>query len=142
MIDRVIPPGFGDEGPWLMVTKRVLSVGQCVPDTKSLNGFLHAHFDLEIVPAKTGPEALDLLRKSAYDLVLINRKLDEDYSDGLEIIRAMQAEVQLATVPAMLISNYAEYQQEAVACGARYGFGKDHLGQADIVERLRPYLAG
>jgi CheY-like chemotaxis protein len=123
------------------MSKRVLSVGQCVPDGRAIDRFLRANFAVEIVPAATTPDALDLLRKQPYDLVLVNRKLDEDYSDGTQLIEAMRAEPTLATVPVMLISNYAEYQQAAVAMGARLGFGKDELGRSDVIERLRPYLS-
>lgn len=122
------------------MTKRVLSVGQCVPDQAAIGRFLKSAFDVVVVTAATGPEALDLLRKSTYDLVLVNRKLDIDYSDGAEIIQAMQADPELSPIPVMLVSNYPEYQDNAVELGAKRGFGKDDLGRSDTVARLQPFL--
>jgi two-component system chemotaxis response regulator CheY len=82
------------------------------------------------------------LRQGAYDLVLINRKLDADYSDGLEIVRAIKADPQLtSSVPVMLVTNYPEHQDAAVAAGAARGFGKLEYGNPQTVEKLRPYLA-
>lgn len=122
------------------MSKRVLSIGQCGPDHSALSRFLKSSFDVVIETAATAAESLDLLRKSQYDLVLINRKLDYDYSDGEEIIRTMQADAVLKAIPVMLISNYAEYQDNAVALGAVRGFGKNDLGRSDVVARLQPYL--
>lgn len=123
------------------MSKHVLSVGQCVPDQSALTRYLQAHFSVQIAQAATAPDALDALRKQNYDLVLINRKLDADYTDGMDIIRAMQADASLSKVPVMLISNYAESQQEAVAAGAVYGFGKNDYQSSDTAEKLRPFLA-
>jgi CheY-like chemotaxis protein len=120
--------------------KHVLSVGQCVPDHGSISRFLNSTFDVQIENVDTGPDALDRLRKRSYDLVLINRKLDIDYSDGTEILRLIKADPQLAHVPVMIVSNYPEHQQNAVLLGAVYGFGKDELGSSDAVSRLEPFL--
>lgn len=122
------------------MTKRVLSVGQCGPDHGSISRFLKSSFDVTIETATTAVEAFDLLRQKPYDLVLINRKLDYDYSDGEEIIRGMKAETPLESIPVMLISNYPEYQANAVELGALPGFGKHDLGRSDVVAQLAPYL--
>ena len=52
------------------------------------------------------------------DLVVVNRKLDMDYSDGIEIIRQIKAEPALAATPVMLITNYPEHQDAAEQLGA------------------------
>ncbi len=123
------------------MTRRVLSVGQCAPDHSSISRFLQAHFEVAIVPVATAPEALDAVRKETYDLVLINRRLDIDYSDGIEILRDIKADPALAELPVMLITNYPEHQDNAVAVGAERGFGKNDLGRSDIVARLERFLA-
>jgi two-component system chemotaxis response regulator CheY len=74
-------------------------------------------------------------------LVLVNRKLDQDYSDGLRVIRAITADPELRTVPVMMVSNHADHQQEAVNAGAKVGFGKLQLHDPATVERLRGFLA-
>lgn len=122
------------------MTNRVLSVGQCVPDHGSITRFLQSVFDVQVEKVDTGPDALDQLRKRPYDLVLINRKLDADYSEGTEILRQIKADPNLAGVPVMLVTNYKEHQQNAVALGAVYGFGKNELGSSDAIARLEPYL--
>jgi CheY-like chemotaxis protein len=121
--------------------KHVLNVGQCNPDHNSLSRFLQSRYDVQIARAATAVEALDLLRKQSFDLVLVNRKLDSDYSDGTEVIRLMKAEPALAATPVMLVTNYAEHQANAMALGAVQGFGKDELSLSATVSALDPYLA-
>jgi CheY-like chemotaxis protein len=106
------------------MSKRVLDVGQCGPDHAAIRSFLTRHFDCEIVQAHGPLDALEHLRGGEFDLVLVNRKLDQDYSDGIEIIRLIKADVELADVAVMLITNHPEHQAAAVAAGAVPGFGK------------------
>jgi DNA-binding NarL/FixJ family response regulator len=120
--------------------KRVLDVGQCGPDHSSISRLLRTHFDVEIVPAALPADALDQLRDGKFDLVLINRKLDADYSDGTVILRAIKADESLSGVPVMLVSNYADAQQAAVTHGAEYGFGKAELDAPETLERLARFL--
>jgi two-component system chemotaxis response regulator CheY len=109
-------------------------------DHVPLSRLLTKHFNVEIDTAALADEALEKLRESEFDLVLINRKLGADYSDGMEIIRAMKADENLSAVPAMLVSNYPEAQQAAIAIGAERGFGKSELDSAQVVERLTAFL--
>ena len=127
------------QGEFIM-SRRVLSVGQCGPDHGSISRFLKSKFDVTIETADTIVDAMHDLRGSRYDLVLVNRKLDADYSDGSELIRLMQADPELAQVPVMLVSNYAEHQENAVALGAVAGFGKNDVGSSAAAARLEPYL--
>lgn len=120
--------------------KQVLSIGQCRPDSAAIARFLKSSFDVDIADADTGPVALDLMRKQRFDLVLINRKLDIDYSDGADILQAIKADSALAATPVMLVTNYAEHQDNAVAMGAERGFGKSDLGRSETVTRLEPFL--
>lgn len=122
------------------MSKRVLDVGQCAPDHGAITRFLQAHFDVVVDKVDTPADALNHLRNRPYDLVLINRKLDIDYSDGVEILRLIKADPQLAPTPVMLVTNYKEHQENAVALGAEYGFGKAELGAPDVVARLEPFL--
>jgi CheY-like chemotaxis protein len=122
------------------MTKRILSVGQCDMDHGSLARFFDKHFDVEIERAALASDALDKLREGKFELVLINRKLDADYSDGTEIIRTLKSDPELSKTPAMLVSNFPEAQQAAIAIGAERGFGKSELSSADVVERLSEFL--
>jgi CheY-like chemotaxis protein len=121
--------------------KHVLSVGQCVPDQSAITRFLKSKFDVVVTEADTGSETLALLKKQPFDLVLINRKLDVDYSDGSDILRTIKADPALAATPVMLVTNYAEHQDNAVAMGAVRGFGKAEVGRSDVVERLESFLS-
>lgn len=123
------------------MSRRVLSVGQCVPDNASINHFLKSQFDVVIDQSDLPDDTLESLEANQYDLVLINRKLDRDYSDGLDIIRSMKSNDDLKDIPVMLVTNYAEHQEKAVGEGATYGFGKSELGDPAVVDRLRPLLA-
>ena len=120
--------------------KRVLDVGNCVPDHAAIRTMLERTFGAEVVQADGPQDSLNLLRNQTFDLVLVNRKLDQDYSDGLEIIKQIKADQKLAPLPCMLITNYADQQQAAVAVGAEYGFGKKELSAEKTKERLAKFL--
>ena len=120
--------------------KRVLDVGQCSPDHWSIKHLVEGELGAQVVQAHSLEQSLELLRQQPFDLVLVNRKLDADYSDGLEIIRQIKADAELAKTPVMLVSNYPEYQDEAVAAGAEPGFGKAQLNSPATRKRLEAYL--
>ncbi|MCC6491931.1 MAG: response regulator [Pirellulales bacterium] len=122
------------------MVKRVLDVGNCVPDHTMIRRFLTGQFDCEVLQADAADDALAILREEPIDLVLVNRKLDVDYSDGVEVIRQVKADQQLASVPVMLITNYPEHQQAAMKLGAQQGFGKLELENPETIKRLQPIL--
>jgi two-component system chemotaxis response regulator CheY len=120
--------------------KRVLDVGQCSPDHWSIKHLVEGELGAQIVQAHHLADALETLRRGGIDLVLVNRKLDADYSDGLEVIRQIKADPQLAETPVMLVSNYPEAQAEAIAAGAEPGFGKAEIRSAATREKLAEWL--
>lgn len=120
--------------------KKVLSVGQCGPDTHSLRRFLETNFDARMSSSDLPDDTMAKLRAESFDLVLINRKLDADYTDGLEILKAIKADPELQTVPTMIVTNYEDHQKEAVAAGAEYGFGKLEYQKPATFERLAKVL--
>jgi CheY-like chemotaxis protein len=121
--------------------KRVLDVGNCVPDHAAIRGMLEKMFRADVVQADGLGDAMAALRNEPFDLVLVNRKLDQDYSDGLDIIKQIKADAKLKSVPCMLISNYPDQQQLGVAAGAEYGFGKKELYREETQSRLAKFLA-
>ena len=123
------------------MTKRVLDVGNCVPDHAAIRQLLESSFAAEVAQAHDAEDALRQLREKPFDLVLVNRKLDQDYSDGLEIIKQIKADQALAATPCMLITNYAEHQTTAVSAGAEPGFGKLSLTKPETIERLGKFLS-
>ncbi len=116
--------------------KRVLDVGQCGPDHATIRRYLTRHFKCEIAQAHSADDALAQLNSGRFDLVLVNRKLDADYSDGMDVIRQIKANPQTADVPVMLVTNYPEHQDAAVAAGAIRGFGKLEYDKPETRERL------
>ena len=82
-----------------------------------------------MVQAHGSEDALELLGREPFDLVLVNRKLDQDYSDGLDVVAAIKAQPEHADLPCMLITNYQEHQQAAIAAGCQPGFGKKNAAR-------------
>jgi two-component system chemotaxis response regulator CheY len=121
--------------------RRVLDVGNCLPDHAAIRSMIQGRFAAEVAQAHGLEDALAALRQQRYDLVLVNRKLDQDYSDGLRVIRAITSDPELRTVPVMMLSNYADQQRKAVDAGAEVGFGKSQLHDPATAERLRGFLA-
>jgi response regulator RpfG family c-di-GMP phosphodiesterase len=121
--------------------KRVLDVGNCVPDHSAIRTMVERTFGAEVLQTHGKEDTLALLRREAVDLVLVNRKLDQDYSDGLDIIKAIKTDARLASLPCMIVSNYPDQQQVAVAAGAEYGFGKKELYTDATRERLARFLS-
>ena len=124
----------------MTMAKRALDVGQCSPDHAAIRRLLESRVWRGGRPDARPRRHAGELRRGSFDLVLINRKLDADYSDGLEILHKLKADAELATVPVMLVSNYADAQATAVTAGAIPGFGKAELGRPETAEKLRVLL--
>lgn len=120
--------------------QRVLDVGNCAPDHAAIVRLLTSRFDAEVQQADAAPDALQRLREEDFALVLVNRKLDVDYSDGIEVVRAIKADSQLEHLPVMLITNYPEHQEAAIAAGAVRGFGKLEFDAPETTARLAEAL--
>ncbi len=117
----------------------VLDVGNCDPDHASMRRLL-SHFGVEPDRVMSVDEAMTALSDKSYDLVLVNRLIFADGSDALPLIERMQADDRLKDTPVMMISNYADAQERAMAAGAKCGFGKGDLNDPATLEKLRPYL--
>jgi CheY-like chemotaxis protein len=122
------------------MTKTVLDIGNCNPDHASIERMLTSRYDVAVLRADQLNDTIELLRKHKVDLIVINRKLDIDYSDGIEILRHLKHDNDTKSIPVMIISNYPEQQLAAVAEGAEYGFGKLEYSQPSTHERLSRFL--
>ena len=120
--------------------KTVLDVGNCNPDHAASTAMLKRHFQVEILRADQHSDMLNCLGSQPVDLILINRKLDIDYSDGIEILRYLKSNSNYASIPVMLITNYPEHQQQAMALGAELGFGKLELNKPETHQKLAKVL--
>ena len=123
-----------------MNQRRVLDVGNCGPDHSSIRRMLTTNFGAEVIQTHGMEDTLTALQKNAIDLVLVNRKLDNDYSDGILIIEQIKSKPEYTDLPVMLITNYAEHQAQAVALGALPGFGKLEINSPDTRSKLASVL--
>jgi CheY-like chemotaxis protein len=122
------------------MSKKVLSVGNCSFDESAIGRVVRDHFDAEVTRASGMTDALFKLRDNRFDLVLVNRLLNGDGRDGVDLIRQIKSDPQLAATPVILLSNYPDYQQRAVTHGAEPGFGKSELTQSATLEKLGKFL--
>lgn len=118
---------------------RVLDVGNCDPDHGAIRAMLVNHFDVDVDRVMFVDEALAQLARERYDLVLVNRRIFADDSDGMALIRSMRGDPANRT-PVMLVSNFDDAQTAAVGLGAVRGFGKAGLGRTETIERLATIL--
>ena len=102
---------------------------------------LTSSFEVEVIRADALNDTLNQLRNHDVSLVLINRKLDIDYSDGMEILKAIKANQDFSDTPIMLVTNYEEHQDQAVDAGALRGFGKLQLSDDQTQNRLAAVLS-
>jgi DNA-binding NarL/FixJ family response regulator len=120
------------------MSKRVLMVGHCGADSSYMRlAVKKALGEVEISSAEDAQELDRALTTSKVDLVLFNRQLDYgfDSDQGVEVIRSLR--LTHPNLKTMLVSNYPEAQQEALAAGAMPGFGKREIGTPRVTELLR-----
>jgi len=121
--------------------KRVLNVGQCSPDNAGITQMLSSNFNVEVEVAETHADAVRMASESAFDLVLLNRIYDATGAEGIETLKTLKSEESTRSTPVMLVSNYQDTQEAAVAIGAEEGFGKSALADPITIDRLRHFLA-
>lgn len=119
---------------------RILDVGNCNPDHAMLRMILERHFNVTIDRVMFVAEALEHMRATQYALILFNRLIFEDGSEGLALVHQAKADPAIKTAPMMMISNYPEAQSAATAAGAVPGFGKSKLAKPETIELLSQYL--
>ena len=108
----------------------VVDLGQCDPDHASIKRVVEP-LGVTVVRAHSESDVKKLIAEGGVALVLVNRILDADGSDGMAIIKEL---VDQRSAPVMLVSNYPEYQQRAVEIGALPGFGKSALQDPATVQ--------
>jgi CheY-like chemotaxis protein len=122
------------------MTKRVLNVGSCRFDHASISRMIESNFDAAVVQTHGEEDTLAALCEGSCDLVLVNRVLNRDRTDGVRLIEKIKTDERFARLPVMLITNYEEHQQSAVDAGAQPGFGKQALSDPDTLRKLARIL--
>src|SRR4051794_39033215 len=112
----------------------VLSVGQCGFDDSRIAGLVRDELGAHMDRAHTAADARRKLAEKKYDLILLNRIFDGDGQSGIEFITEVKQ--QQHAPPVILISDYSDAQQAAVANGAYPGFGKSSLSSPEASECL------
>ena len=121
--------------------KVLVDCGNCGPDFNAIRHMAASQFGATVLQTHGAEDTLKLLREQAVDLVTVNRKLDRDYSDGLDVVKQIKTDPDVGDVPVMLVTNHQQYQQSAVKAGCEPGFGKLALADAATHELLKPFLA-
>lgn len=119
---------------------KVLDVGNCSPDHGLISAMLTRHFDVTVDRVMFVNEAIERMRRSRYDLVLFNRLIFEDGSEGIELLHQAKADPSLKDTPVMMVSNFPEAQAASVAAGGVPGFGKAAINQPETIRLLARYL--
>ncbi|MFQ5423898.1 MAG: hypothetical protein ACE5F9_07950 [Phycisphaerae bacterium] len=123
-----------------MAKTRVLDVGNCDPDHGMIRSMLLQHFDVDVDRVMSVDEALASMRERSYALVLFNRLIFSDGSEGIELLRRAKADPMLSGIPIMMISNLAEAQAASLEARGEPGFGKQAIGAPATLEAISPYL--
>jgi cell division GTPase FtsZ len=119
---------------------RVVLVGHCGFDASSIRRLVEKTLPNADTSAVNRQADLDA-KLDAPSVLLINRVLDGRFAAGSAY--AMIAELAQRDEPPqmMLVSNFDEAQEQAVAAGARPGFGKSDLSKPETAQRLRDAAA-
>jgi CheY-like chemotaxis protein len=123
-----------------MSSKQVLDVGNCDMDHRAIRELITDNFDASVARAHNRQEVLAAMRQHRFDLVLINRRLDQDNTEGIEILREIKADRQWRDIPVMLVTNLTEWHQKAVSVGGEPGFGKAKLQAPETLQILGRFL--
>lgn len=123
-----------------MSRQRVLDVGNCDPDHYLIRTMIESAFDVDLERVMFVEQAQAALQTQRYALVLVNRLIFEDGSEGHRLIDWMKRDGHASQTPVMLISNHADAQDRAVAAGAAPGFGKARIGKRDTLAKLAEFL--
>ena len=97
-------------------------------------------YDIEFHRADSFDDAIQKSLDQQFDLIMINRLMDLDRSEGMAILHELKSNPQTENTPAMIISDYQDAQEAAVAAGASPGFGKARLDTPQTFELLSNFL--
>jgi CheY-like chemotaxis protein len=122
------------------MSSTIILAGHCGPDSSYLRMTLSkAVKSARIISADDDAELMQALRGGA-DLLLLNREMPYGFMDtqGVNMIPPLKQAYPKLKI--MLISNYSEAQEAAVAAGGLPGFGKREMGSARVTQLLRDAL--
>jgi hypothetical protein len=119
---------------------KLLDVGNCDPDHGLIKQMLSENFDVHIDRVMFVDDALARMRETQYDLVMFNRLIFEDGSEGIVLLQRARADPAIKATPIMMISNFDEAQAASIAAGGEPGFGKKAVFAEQTIQLLTKYL--
>ncbi len=122
------------------MNKILLDCGNCSPDHQAIRQLATSAFGATVIQSHGAEDTLRLLRDGEVDLVTVNRKLDRDYSDGMDVVKAIKADPEVGSVPVMLVTNFEEHQLAAIEAGSVRGFGKLAINEPSTRQAMETYL--
>ena len=123
------------------MAKKVVLIGHCGADSSYLRIAVgSADRSAQVVMADDEAMLQRYLGEGA-DLLLLNRVLDHGFAEGEGVALIRRLRQKHPGLKMMLVSNYDDAQQAAVAVGAVPGFGKRELGTPKAAQLLREALA-
>lgn len=120
----------------MTLKRKVVLVGHCGPDASMLRSAISRAVPHVLVSLANDERRLEE-QLSPDSLLLINRVLDGGFccDCGVGLIELLSRRAGSPSM--MLVSNYADAQERAVAAGAKRGFGKTQLYNDATAELLR-----
>jgi len=127
--DRRAGPGMGVSAARILLVEDDLMIGQMY-----LLGLSSAGY--EVTLATDGIEALDKMRSTRPDLVLLDIRLPN--MDGLEVLAVVREDAELSRTPVVVLSNFGEQDtiQKARSLGAVDYLNKSSVSPGELARRL------
>lgn len=122
------------------IKKTVIDCGNCGPDHSTFTSVVSKHFNAVVIRTHGLSDTLDALQKHDVHLITVNRKLDRDHSDGLDVIKQIKSDSAFADIPVMMVTNFEDHQKLAMDAGCVRGFGKLAVRDQSTIELLTSYL--
>ena len=73
--------------------KVLVDCGNCGPDFNAIRQMVSSQFNATVLQTHGAEDTLEsACRQRKVDLVTVNRKLDRDYSDGLDVVKQIKAD--------------------------------------------------
>ena len=120
--------------------KRVLVVEDNALNMRLIQDILEP-LQHEVVEAKNGPEALEILRQDHPDLVLLDVLLPG--MNGIEVLKHIKANPSIAEIPVVVMtaSGDSSVHRQCVEAGCN-GFVLRPFTRKVLLDALRPYIGG
>ncbi len=118
--------------------KTVLIVEDNELNMKLFRDLLEAH-GYETLEARTGPEALEALKETRPDLILMDIQLPE--VSGLEVTQQIKSNSELADIPVIAVTAFAmKGDEERIRNGGCEDYIAKPISVVSFIEKVKRYL--